>query len=575
MNGYSQNSISGFKQIVNGFKALKTFHLSDLRKVFSLMGKTEKIILSTLALAALVSLFISGNNFYINHTKAVPTLGGQITEGLLGQPQYINPLLAITDTDQSLTKLIFSGLYKYGPGGEMLPDLAENLPEISQDQKSYTVTIKSNAVWHNRTPLTADDIVFTIDTLKNPDFKSPLRGFWLNTKVEKLSDTQVKFTNKDISGPFVYNLTLPILPKNIWQNVDASSFLLNKTNLEAVGSGPYAISQISKLPNGKIGFISLKSFADFYNKRPNIETVNLKFYDSEESLINGIRGHEIDLAGTVPMAGEKLSDIAGSFRLLKLPLPQYQALFFNLNEGLTSQEFIRKALSLATDKDEIINSVFSSQRQGSVDPLTKITSDQTATLGEAMQILNQAGWTMSGNNKRTKKDQTLGITITTSDSVSNVQTAKNIKAQWEKLGIEVNVDIKPSKQLMDESLRPRKFQVLIYSQKFGTDPDPFFFWHSSQSKDPGLNLTGLSDGNLDKLLTDARNTTNTEARLQKYSGLGQIIAQKDASILLNQNQYFYFINTKIQNVSLQALNDTPSRLYDLPNWYLETKREWK
>ena len=575
MNGYSHNPISSLRQIVSGFKALKNFHLSDLRKVFSLMGKNEKIALLALTLAALISLLVSAKNFYISNTKIVPAFGGQLTEGLLGQPQYINPLLAISDTDQSLTRLIFSGLYKYGPNGELIPDLAENLPEISDDQKNYIITLKKNAVWHNNTPVTVEDIIFTVETLKNPEFKSPLRGFWLNTRVEKISDNQIKFINKDISGPFIFNLTLPILPKNIWQKVDASGFLLNKTNLEAVGSGPYAISQIKKLPNGKIESITLKSFNDFYKSRPNIETFNIKFYDSAEDIINGLRGKEIDLAGSLPAAGEDLSDISSNYKLIKLPLPQYQTAFFNLNEGLTSQEFIRKSLNLATNKQAIIDEVYLSERQLPLDPLTKQVISDTANMPEAAKILDQAGWTLGQENIRQKKDQKLGLTITASDSVSAKETAQNLKSQWEKLGLEINVDIKPSKQLMDETLRPRKFQVLIYSQKFGADPDPFFFWHSSQSKDPGLNLTGLSDGNLDKLLTDARNTTNQEARLAKYSELGKVISGKYAVILLNQNQYFYFINSKVQNIKLTSLNDTSSRFYDLPNWYINTKRVWK
>jgi peptide/nickel transport system substrate-binding protein len=540
------------------------------------MGRKEKIAVLTLALAGFFSLAISVHGFYIKHTQIAPAQEGQLTEGLLGQPQYINPLLAISEADQSLNRLIFSGLYKYGPNGELIPDLAEGMPVISEDQKSYTVKIKQNAKWHNQTDLTADDVVFTLETLKNPEFKSPLRALWLNTSVEKLSDHEVRFVNKDISGPFIYNLTLPILPKNVWGEVDPSSFLLHRSNMEAIGSGPYAISQINKLPSGKVQSIALRSFSKFHGAPANIENFIVKFYDSSEDLLNGLRGKEIDLAALTPQPSDDLAGLEKNFQSLNLSLPQYQIAYFNLSDGLTSQEFIRKALSQATDQSAIIDKAFSGQRQLPVDPLIAGQSAAGETnLISAMQTLDAAGWLVGPDGKRQKGGQTLGITITTSDSAINTLVGEILQKQWQQLGIDVNLDIKPSRLLTDEVIRGRKFQALIFSQKFGTDPDPFFFWHSSQAKDPGLNLTGLSDGNLDKLLTEARNTTQTALRLEKYAQIGRAIGEKYPEILLNQSKLVYFVRSDIKNIQLQTLRDPFARFYDVPNWYVETKRVWK
>ncbi|MBL8029910.1 MAG: peptide ABC transporter substrate-binding protein [Candidatus Doudnabacteria bacterium] len=574
MNGYSYNPIPLLKQVSKGFKALKNFHLSDIRKVFSLMGKTEKIVVMTLALGALASLAVSARGFYIEQTKIIPAVGGSITEGFVGQPQYLNPILATSEVDQALTKLIFSGLYKYGSQGEIIPDLAEGMPQISEDQKSYTINIKPNAIWHNNQKLTADDIVFTVNILKNQDFKSPLRGFWQNTLVEKISENTIRFTTKDISGPFIHNLTLPIIPKNLWEKIDPASFLLSENNLKAIGSGPYAIVQINKLPSGKIESITLSSFSNYHSARANIETFSIKFYDSETDQLNALRGHEIDAAGIVPLFVEDISQISKNLKELHAAIPQYQIAYFNLNEGLTSQDFIRSALTLATDRESLIKEAFNSGKQAPEDPLTKKTLSSTYNFQTASEILDKAGWVMQ-NGQRQKNNQPLGLTITTSESPSNMKAAQSLQKQWQNLGIQVNIDIKPSKQLMDDVIKPRKFQVLIFSQKFGADPDPFFFWHSSQSKDPGLNLTGVSDANLDKLLTEARNTTNSENRNIKYAQISQIINSKNSVILLNQTDYFYFINPKVQNINIQNLHDVSARFYDLPNWYLETKRVWK
>ncbi|MEK7161701.1 MAG: ABC transporter substrate-binding protein, partial [Patescibacteria group bacterium] len=175
MNGFPHNLISYTKAATLGAKKLKHLSLSRLRKVFSLMGKREKIVLFSLLAAAIFSLLWSGRNFYLSRTTPTPHFGGTYSEGLLGQPTYLNPLLAHQETELALTKLIFSGLYKYGANGQLVPDLADDMPQISADQKQYTINLKREAKWHNDKPVTADDITFTFQLLKDPAYKSPLR----------------------------------------------------------------------------------------------------------------------------------------------------------------------------------------------------------------------------------------------------------------------------------------------------------------------------------------------------------------------------------------------------------------
>jgi len=142
----------------------------------------KKIALGVLLALAALSLFISASNFYYNRTKPVPSDGGSYSEGLLGQPTYINPLLANTEPDLSLVNLVFSGLYKYNADGQLAPDLADGMPTVSDDQKTYTVNLKRNVTWQDGKTFTADDVIFTIQTLQDPNYKSPLRsalGFYL------------------------------------------------------------------------------------------------------------------------------------------------------------------------------------------------------------------------------------------------------------------------------------------------------------------------------------------------------------------------------------------------------------
>lgn len=583
MNGFPDNFISYAKAAAQGAKELRTLSLSRLRKVFSLLGKREKIALGILAVVAVISFTVSLRNFYYSVTVPAPDFGGSFSEGLLGQPSYINPLLARQEPDLTLTRLVFSGLYKYNSNGQLVPDLADGMPTISQDQKQYTVNLKKNAKWHNGKPVTADDVIFTIQTLQDPAYKSPLRALWQSTNVEKLSDYSVKFSTKDISAPFLDNLTLPILPKSIWSNVEAQSFLLSKYNLEAVGSGPYAIKEIQKLPSGKVQQIVLQSFPDYYAGQAKIDQVTIKFYDTEDDVLNSFHSREVGALGFVPLGSNLFLDKTQSnAQILTLPLPQYQVVFFNLKNAILADPKVRQALSLSTDRQKIISDVFNNNALLPSSPLT-FFSPQNPPLpnnvdtAQAASLLDAAGWKVDpkSGQRVNKKGTPLEITLATNDTLVNSKAAELLVNQWRQLSIKVNLTVLPSKQLMDTLIKPRAFDVLLFPQKFGADPDPFLFWHSSQTKDPGFNLTGFTSSAADKLLIQARNTTDQKARAAIYDQFSQLILSQYPVIFLDQTEYIYAVDNSVKNIGLKTLYDPSLRFNDINEWYISTKRAWK
>jgi len=581
MNGFSQNLISYTKAAGAGVKELKHLSLSRLRKVFSLMGKREKIALLCLATVATGSFYFSLHNFYYAHTSPAPDQGGTYSEGLLSQPTYINPLLDSNEPDLSLTSLIYSGLYKYDTQGQLVPDLAESLPTISDDQKQYTIQLKQNVKWHNGKTFNADDVVFTIQTLQDPSYKSPLRALWSSTSVEKLSDYSVKFTTKEVAAPFVNNLTLSILPQSIWSQVDAQNFLLSKFNLAAIGTGPYAIKEIKKLPSGKVEQISLQAFNDYYAGAPKIQQLTFHFYDTEEDMLNAFHSREIQGFGFIPLGSNLFLDKdQQDAKIITTPLPQYQEVFFNLNNKILSDQNVRTALSLATDKKQIIEKVFNNNALLPNSPFlldngrTPINSD--FDLSQAEKLLDEDGWKVdSKTGLRTKKSQTLSINLATNDTLVNSNAAGLLADQWRKLNIKVDLSVLPSKQLSDKMIKTRTFDALLFPQKFGADPDPFLFWHSSQVKDPGFNLTGFSDAGADKLIIDARTTMDKTERTSDYQQFNDLVMSKTPIIFLDQTEYIYAADSEVKNIQLPVLYDPSYRFNNINNWYINEKRVWK
>ena len=186
---------------LNGRKLPQWKQLKQLPKTFS---KQENQIVKILAIIILICLlFLIYVNYFKNLTT-VPKNGGEFSEALIGSPLYINPILAQShiDADLDLSHLIFSGLLKYNENLEIIPDLAEKY-EISEDQKTYTFYLVKNAKWHDGEELTASDVIFTFQSIQDPDFKSPLYRSFEGVNVEKIDDYTVKFTLQEPYAAFL------------------------------------------------------------------------------------------------------------------------------------------------------------------------------------------------------------------------------------------------------------------------------------------------------------------------------------------------------------------------------------
>ena len=581
MNSLLDNSISYAKSSLYGLRTITSLRLSTFRKVFSLLGKREKLAFVVLLAIALLNLFFSLRNFYFNHTILAPTFGGIYEEGLVGQPVYINPLLAYTDTDIALNKLVYSGLYKLNENGQITPDLADGMPLVSEDQKQYTINLKRNVKWHNDKSFTANDVVFTIQTLQDPAFKSPLRNLWLSTKVEKLSDYQVRFTTRDISGPFLQNLTLGILPQSVWGKVDSSLFLTYQSNLQAIGSGPYAIREIRKEKSGKVQQIALDSFSNFYEGKPKIDRIVIKFYDTNEDMLNALHSKDIFALGYMGSASSLYVAESKDIRVITSPLPQYQVLFFNVTNKTLPDQTVRQALGWAINRNEIVENILKNNGLLPYSPFSfgenkQVADNLSYDLSKATAGLDAAGWKLDEKtNTRTKNGKPLQLNVATNDSAMNSKTAESITESWRGLGLKINLTVLPTKQLTDSVIRSRNFDVLIFPLKLGADPDPFVFFHSSQVRDPGVNLTGFADQTADKLMTEARSTTNQQVRQQKYEQLNQYISEKLPIIFLSQAEYFYAVDKNVKNISYRVLSDPSDRFYNVTDWYMQQHRVWK
>lgn len=286
----------------------------------------------------------------------VPAVGGTYTEAIVGSPQRINPIFAsVNDVDVDLTRLIFSGLMRYDETQHLVPDIAEAYT-VSEDKKVYTFQLRHNVLWHDGQPLTAADVVFTIQTIQDPSVESPLLVTFQGVDVRAIDDYTVEFRLREPFTPFVSSLTVGIIPEHVWTNVTPDQMRLHNYNLQPTGSGPYQFNRLSK-NGGYVYRYELKRADNFYRQSPYIQDVVFQFfssYDGTSGAIEALRENKVDGLSFVP---HELTDRVQrkNISLHTLRLPQYTALFFNQHHApILKETIVRKALEQALDKERIL-----------------------------------------------------------------------------------------------------------------------------------------------------------------------------------------------------------------------------
>jgi ABC-type transport system substrate-binding protein len=335
---------------------------SQWRQLYLVLNSKEKFILPGLLLIFLFSLFSFVSGVYFYNSRVIPAAGGNIIEGIVGSPRFLNPLYADTnDADRDLIQLIYSGTLKYNDEGELIPDLAAEMPEVTEGGKVVTVSLKENVVWHDGAPFKADDIVFTIAAIKDPASRSPIRANWIGVDIEKVSDYKVRFHLLEPYAPFLERLTLKILPVHLWGEVPPENFALTPLNLQPIGTGPYSLHKISQNRTGFVREVQLKVYDNYHNQNPFIESFTFRFFEDEQTLIT-----EANRGSVQTFSLHTVDNIQRmknpTFTPYSFTLPRYFALFFNLDATKDQQELkapaIREALSFALNREQLLHDVF-------------------------------------------------------------------------------------------------------------------------------------------------------------------------------------------------------------------------
>lgn len=527
-------------------------------------------------------VFWSGK-IYLSVTEKVPEYGGSYTEGIIGQPMYINPVLSKTnETDEALVKLIYNGLLKYGNGGEIVNDLTENY-SISEDGKEYVFNIRRGVKWQDEEELTANDIIFTINTIKDPLFKSPLRQNWQGVKAEKVDDYTIKFILEKPYFGFLENLTFGVLPEHIWSSIGPEKFPLAKYNLEPIGAGPYMYSNFHKDSEGNILDYQLEVYDEYFMGEPFISNISFNFYADEQILIDSYNRKEIGGISNLSPQYSNINDFRKSSTIYELEIPWPFTVFFNENKSVAlANDSVRESLNWATNKEEIINNVLYGKASIVDSPFFSGTDEYAEDiekpkfdLDKANKILEDDGWGKGDDGIREKDGNRLSFNLYIVDSANYIEIANILKEQWRKVGAEVNIEALSFSDIQQNHIKPREYDALLVGQDASFNVDPYSFWHSSNKKDPGLNLALFDDEEADKMIAEAREETNKEKRIEKYHKFQEIIARENPAVFLFSPHYLYLVDSKVKGINVEKINSSKCRFEGINEWYIKTKRVFK
>jgi peptide/nickel transport system substrate-binding protein len=497
----------------------------------------------------------------------------------VGSPRFLNPILAISDADRDLTSIVYSGLLKSDGNYGVLENLAESY-KISTDGLVYTFILKPNIYFHDGHKITTDDVEFTIQKIKDADIKSPKRSNFENITVEKVDQRIIKFVLKQPYSPFIQNLTVGILPKHIWKNIDNEGFAFSSFNIKPIGSGPYKIDSVLYDQNGLPKEYSLISFKKYIFGKPFVDKINIKFYADEEDLLSAYKKGEVSNINSISPENIKKLDKKNT-NLITSPLPRIFGVFFNQNSApIFINKEVRLALDKAVDKNNIIDSILSGFGKAINGPLPESTEEKLVidNIAEARKILEDAGWKLNElgvYEKKTNKDNLrLSFSISTADTTELKKTAMLLQETWQKMGAEVELKVFEIGDLNQNIIRPRKYDALLFGEIINKNLDLYPFWHSSQRIDPGLNIAMYTNIKTDKILEDIRKTIDQDKKEILIKDFASEIRSDSPAIFIYSPYFIYLHDNKIKNIKLGDMTIPGERFSNIEKWYIETNKIW-
>lgn len=517
--------------------------------------------------------------FHSSYTEVKGIDGGTYAEGVRGGIETLNPLYAATPGEQGAARLMFSSLFSYDENGDLKGDLAKRY-SVLDDGLRYRVELKPVAYWHDGQRVKADDIIYTVDLIKNPSARITGSDSWQNIKVERVDDHTVDFVLPSVYAPFPNALTFYIMPEHILGEFEPSAVRDSQFSARPVGSGPFSF-RLKQNVNADEPYtvVHMTQNKRYYDGVPKIERFQLHSYPTDDALTKALRSHAVSAVSGLTSSSVELIRQTDEYEVRTQPINSGVYSIFNTKSDPLSDEKVRQALQVGTDTKQALDAL-----SIVVEPLNApILPTQVNLEGidkpaydkkKAEKLLADAGWKMSDDDKLQKEGRPLTLRVVSIKSADYEPVVANLAKQWRDLGVTVNIQTvdtnDPTQNLASSVLQPREFDVLIHEIYLGSDPDVYAYWHSSQASERGLNFSSYRSGISDDNLSSARLRLEQNLRTAKYQAFVKQWYRDAPAIGLYQSQLNYAYTENVNSFSATARLVTPAdRFNDVLYWTVQ------
>jgi len=546
------------------------------------------LIAAGIALLATMLIYVALNLT----TEVLPARGGTYIEGRVGQPRSINPLLyQANEVDRDLCALVFNKLYYLDSSGALRPDLAARPVEMSPDGLTYSVTLRTDVRWHDGQPFTADDVLFTIDLIRHPDFpgSDDLARLWRTVEISRVHAAGLAFRLKEPFAPFPDYLALGIVPAHILRQVPPPEVPVSEFNFHPVGTGLFKVEEVGGA-RGQIDHVTLVA-NPLYSNQPYLGRIVFRFFADDAAVFNAYRAGQVQ--GIARVSHQDLPRLRQYPRLnvFSAPLTGYAVIFFNLSSAeapFFQDKQVRQALMAALDRQQIIDRALNGNGRPvygpflpsawAYDPSLPIPKPDASQVGA---LLDVAGWTLAASRVgaaepvpgtaafRNKEGRPFAFTLLTSNDATHVALAQAVAEQWAAIG--VSVTVKSAPMLVTNHLVPRSYEAVLVNLSQAGDPDPYPFWHETQVSS-GQNYAGYKDRDLSEVLEQARRTNDWSVRRQLYQRFQQMFIEAAPALPLVQPIYTFAVDERVRGVQVGPLVDPSDRFRTVTDWSIVMRR---
>ncbi|MFT4532210.1 MAG: peptide/nickel transport system substrate-binding protein [Candidatus Saccharimonadales bacterium] len=514
------------------------------------------------------------DKFYLT-TAAVD--GGVYREGILGTFTNSNPMFATSSVDSAVSRLIYSGLYQVSPNGDLVNDLANGI-EIDEQGKEYVVSLRQDVKWQDGEQFDANDVLFTYNSIKDPDVKSPLLASWQGVKVTKVDDYTVKFELPNALSSFQSALINGIVPQHILAKQDPEDLRSSSFNtVNPVGTGLFTLRTLEVVGleiDTRQERIALNRYDDYHGRVAGLDGVIIRSYRTTDSMQKDFEERVIQSMVGLTSVPEEVLERPGT-ELVTAPLTSSVMVFMNSSNPALSDVKVRRALLQSTDVKEIrrglgfravpTDSPFLRSQFAYNPAIVQHPFDIEA----AKALLTEAGWVANEDGKLAKDGNELKLRLV-SQSLSEYATiAQKLQSDWSDLGIGIEAILQPEEDIQSGAIARHEYDILLYGISLGHDPDVFAYWHSSQAGEGArsrLNLSEYKSEVADEALEAGRTRVDEDLRTIKYEPF--ITAWRDdvPAIALYQPRFLMVVQGTFEGFERGQLSTATDRYWSIANW---------